>query len=414
MAHGIGRAGDVAAIQVAYCYVSHPQPKAAGSSIICELTRKLSLDFIQTCGITEIKDCLVLPLATGMSITMCLLSYHLKYPKAKYVIWCRVDQKTCLKSILNTGLEPIIIEPKQEGDELVTNLEQMRHVLETTPKEEILCIIPTTSVFAPRLPDDIIGVSKLGKEFDIPVVVNNAYGLQSSVTCKDINRAIRVGRVDVLISSTDKNIMVPVGGTFVYAPNSEATDLIRKNYPGRANMSPILDVFITLLGLGKHKLQHYLQTREECYDYLKTRLAELAQKYTQRVLHTPRNPISIAVTLDHPFTEDPSFDLSDEDITRFGAMLYTRGVSGARCVGYQNKKSVGPYEFANYGGHCDGYPHAYFTAASAIGIEKQDVDVFISRLDKNWKQYLKELAKKRSDKESIVCFYNTYCNMVLF
>ena len=340
-----------------------------------------------------------------MSITMCLLSYHLKFPKAKYVIWCRVDQKTCLKSILNTGLQPIIIEPSREGDELVTNISQLRSVLEHTPKEEILCIIPTTSVFAPRLPDDIIAVSKLGKEFDIPVIVNNAYGLQSAAICRDINRAIRVGRVDVLISSTDKNILVPVGGAFVYAPNSVATDMIRKNYPGRANMSPILDVFITLLGLGKQTLQEYLRRREDCFDYLRTRLITLSEKYSQRVLHTPRNPISIAVTLDNSSVQN------DEDITRFGAILYTRGVSGSRCFGYHNKKSVGEYTFLNYGAHCDDYPHAYFTAAAAIGIDRKDVDAFIERLDKNWKQYLKELDNKRN---LIVCYRIMVCFCMLF
>ena len=77
---------------------------------------------------------------------------------------------------------------------------------------------------------------------------------------------------------------------------------------------------------------------------------------------------------------------------------------GARCVGYNNKKSVGPYEFKNYGGHCDNYPHAYFTAASAIGIEKQDVDAFIDRLDKNWKQYLKDIGKKKSTSSLFVCW----------
>lgn len=288
----------------------------------------MAVDFIQTCGITEVKDCIVLPLATGMSISMCLLSLRLTNPTAKYVIWFRVDQKTCLKSILTTGLEPIIIDPVLEGDELNTNLPALREKLESIKREEILCIIPTTSVFAPRLPDDIVGVSKLAKEFSIPVIVNNAYGLQSGATCKAIDRAIRVGRVDMLISSTDKNMLVPVGGALVYSPQSGMVDLVRKNYPGRASMSPILDVFITLLSMGKRELRSVLKEREDCYQYLMDRLGEVAEKYKQRVLRTPRNPISIAVTLDNPFPEDDAFEYSDEDITKFGAMLYTRGVSG--------------------------------------------------------------------------------------
>lgn len=106
--------------------------------------------------------------------------------------------------------------------------------------------------------------------------------------------------------------------------------MIRKNYPGRANVSPILDVFITLLGMGKQKLIEYLTRREECYTYLKSQLQEIASKYHQRVLDTPRNPISIAVSLNNPFPDDPSFEYTDEAITQFGAMLYTRGVSGIR------------------------------------------------------------------------------------
>ena len=99
----------------------------------------MAVDFIQTCGITEVKDCIVLPLATGMSISMCLLSLRLTNPTAKYVIWFRVDQKTCLKSILTTGLEPIIIDPVLEGDELNTNLPALREKLESIKCDEILC-----------------------------------------------------------------------------------------------------------------------------------------------------------------------------------------------------------------------------------------------------------------------------------
>lgn len=58
---------------------------------------------------------------------------------------------------------------------------------------------------------------------------------------------------------------------------------------------------------------------------------------------------------------------------------------------------MGKYEFRNYGGHIDNYPHAYFTSAAAIGVRKEEIDVFIDRLDKNWRQYLKELKKKRQD-----------------
>jgi O-phospho-L-seryl-tRNASec:L-selenocysteinyl-tRNA synthase len=55
MAHGIGRSGDIAAVQ----------PKAAGSSLLKAVTKCLTLHALQIAGGTETKDCLVLPLATG-------------------------------------------------------------------------------------------------------------------------------------------------------------------------------------------------------------------------------------------------------------------------------------------------------------------------------------------------------------
>ena len=64
-----------------------------------------------------------------------------------------------------------------------------------------------------------------------------------------------------------------------------------------------------------------------------------------------------------------------------------------RGVSCQEKR--GKVRVSNYGGHIDTYPHAYFTSAAAIGVKKEEIDVFIDRLDKNWKQYQKDLEKKR-------------------
>lgn len=44
--------------------------------------------------------------------------------------------------------------------------------------------------------------------------------------------------------------------------------------------------------------------------------------------------------------------------------------------------SVSGHYFKNFGSHSDCYPTAYLTAAAAIGMTKEDVDLFISRLDK--------------------------------
>jgi O-phospho-L-seryl-tRNASec:L-selenocysteinyl-tRNA synthase len=45
----------------------------------------------------------VLPVATGMSLVLTLLAIRLERPAARYVLWPRVDQKSCLKAILTAG-----------------------------------------------------------------------------------------------------------------------------------------------------------------------------------------------------------------------------------------------------------------------------------------------------------------------
>ena len=89
LAHGIGRSGDIA----------EEQPKAAGSSLLYKLTNNLAQDALRRAGATGVCDALALPLATGMSLTLCLLALRQTRPGAQYVVWPRIDQKSCLKAI---------------------------------------------------------------------------------------------------------------------------------------------------------------------------------------------------------------------------------------------------------------------------------------------------------------------------
>ncbi len=62
-------------------------------------------------------------------------------------------------------------------------------------------------------------------------------------------------------------------------------------------------------------------------------------------------------------------------------VLWKSGYFSARVVVPGTVKGIGPHTFANWGAHYDGYPCAYFTAAAAIGMKQEEVDVFIRRLD---------------------------------
>ena len=195
MSHGVGRSGDIAA----------SQPKAAGSSLVACIAEYLALHAIRVSGLPVTGACIVLPLATGMAITMSLLTlrqhfdsvtaamlattlkpahkaapehsqtdthHHQQQHTAapaddvaastttstaastsssrspssrRFVIWPRIDQKTCLKAITTAGFEPIVIENVLEGDELRTDLAAIRQYVANPIINPIQC----PSIFNP-------------------------------------------------------------------------------------------------------------------------------------------------------------------------------------------------------------------------------------------------------------------------
>jgi O-phospho-L-seryl-tRNASec:L-selenocysteinyl-tRNA synthase len=252
--HGIGRSGDI----------SEVQPKAAGSSILMKLTNQMVLDLFQRCGVGSTSSCILLPMATGMALVITMLSLRQKRPKAKYVIWQRIDQKSCFKSIITAGLEPVVIENCLKGDELRTNSKGIEEKITELGPESILCVMTTTSCFAPRAFDELPEVARICSAHEVPHIVNNAYGVQSTKCMHLIQEANRVGRVDAYVQSTDKNLMVPVGGSIVAGFQPEFIANISKTYPGRASASPVIDVFITLLSLGWSGYKELRQRRKVC------------------------------------------------------------------------------------------------------------------------------------------------------
>ncbi|XP_054538787.1 O-phosphoseryl-tRNA(Sec) selenium transferase isoform X2 [Pan paniscus] len=379
--HGIGRSGDISAVQ----------PKAAGSSLLNKITNSLVLDIIKLAGVHTVANCFVVPMATGMSLTLCFLTLRHKRPKAKYIIWPRIDQKSCFKSMITAGFEPVVIENVLEGDELRTDLKAVEAKVQELGPDCILCIHSTTSCFAPRVPDRLEELAVICANYDIPHIVNNAYGVQSSKCMHLIQQGARVGRIDAFVQSLDKNFMVPVGGAIIAGFNDSFIQEISKMYPGRASASPSLDVLITLLSLGSNGYKKLLKERKEMFSYLSNQIKKLSEAYNERLLHTPHNPISLAMTLK---TLD---EHRDKAVTQLGSMLFTRQVSGARVVPLGSVQTVSGYTFRGFMSHTNNYPCAYLNAASAIGMKMQDVDLFIKRLDRCLKAVRKERSKESDD-----------------
>jgi O-phospho-L-seryl-tRNASec:L-selenocysteinyl-tRNA synthase len=361
-----------------------PQPKAVGSSLVNKLTNALALDAIKICGITSVQNCFVAPIATGMALSLVLSTLRHKRPSSKYVIWSRIDQKSCIKAVQLSGFTLKVVDTTKNGDELNTDVSAIEQLLTKIPLEEILCVITTTSCFAPRAFDDIISVSELCVKYDIPHLVNNAYGLQSSKCCHLIQTAAIKGRVDAFVQSTDKNFMVPVGGSIIAGFDKTFIDDISKFYPGRASASPSLDLLITLLSVGKNKFKTLLNERKENFEKLKSGLKFVAEKHGERVLETKGNNISLALSLSY------IKGLRDNDITELGAWLFQKRISGCRVIDVGSVKDVAGVTYQGWGSHNSSYSTPYLTVAAGIGMEKEEIDVFLNKLDTTLSEWKKK------------------------
>lgn len=372
MSHGIGRSGDL----------NENQPKAAGSSLMSKIVNEMLLDYVKMMGIRSAKKTMLFPVATGMAMMLSLLYLKSKRKNANYVLWSRIDQKSCFKAIVSANLTPVIIDTIRIEDEQCTNLSEFEHQINQLGADKIVCIISTTSCFAPRGCDNLEELAKISKKFNIPHVINNAYGLQSTFLTHQIEQAQRVGNVDIVVQSTDKNLLVPVGGSIIFGFNENIISELSKSYPGRASSSQVLDVFMTLLHLGRDGYMKLVNVRKENFKYLKEKLEILALRHNEKVLVTKRNPISIAMTLKN--YKSP---------TMIGSMLFTRSISGVRVVVTSEEKTIDGYKFIGWGSHInpDLNSVAYLTAAASIGMERSEIDNFIEKLDK-------VLLEKRNEK----------------
>ncbi|KAG7393547.1 hypothetical protein PHYPSEUDO_007384 [Phytophthora pseudosyringae] len=397
LAHGVGRSGDVAAVQ----------PKAAGSSLMVQVANALAKDVLRLAGMRAVQAALVLPVATGMSLMLVLLQLKESKPTARYVIWPRIDQKSCFKSILAAGLTPLVLanvlveeEDGSPGGYLRTDLSGMAALMDQYGSDSILAVMSTTSCFAPRAYDNVKEIAKLCQERGIAHVINNAYGVQASKCVHEVELAMRIGRVDAVVQSLDKNFMVPVGGSIVCSASRDVVDRVAKFYPGRASATPTLDFFITMLQMGRNGYQRLLEERKHLAAYMREKLETLATEEGERVLHVSSNEVSVNKTGDvHPGTFCSRVTDQQEksrQLTLLGAMLFSRGVSGARVVSCLDRKTIAGHEFNSFGAHHDGFPVAYVTFACALGMHRGEVDLLVTKLRKTMHEWRTKQSKTAS------------------
>lgn len=177
--------------------------------------------------------------------------------------------------------------------------------------------------------------------------------------------------------------MVPVGGSIIFSKDKKLIKDISSTYPGRASSSPIIDLTITLLSMGKNGLNALYAERKQLYKYFIEKLELYCQKSGDRILATPENSISIAMAVSKSVAK---LGIDSSNATELGAYLFKRRVMGARVV-FNSKKEINGLTFSNYGSHAETYPELpYITVACAIGSEKRDIDVFVQKLEQGFKK----------------------------
>jgi O-phospho-L-seryl-tRNASec:L-selenocysteinyl-tRNA synthase len=408
MTHGIGRSGDLNA----------DQPKAAGSSLLYKLSSLFALDFMRIAGFARCESALVVPMATGMSIALVLRSVAAsRPPAAKYVIWPRIDQRTSLKCIEAAGFVPIVVElrqccstdvmakkhrlrrpardgvpePRDRADGAAdvefschltvrSHADDLESAIAHVGPDNIVAVLCTTSCFAPRVPDDPLACARLAKKYDVPLIVNNAYGVQCSRMMRRISAATEYGRVDATIQSGDKNFLVPVGGSVV-AGSRQVVDCASAIYAGRACASPIIDMFITFLSMGRRGFRELLLRREALLETFQQRMRVFATQRNEEFVCHPDNEISFGITL-------KSFDDSSETASRgpssIGAALFRHCITGPKVVMPKETKTLCGIRFVGYGTHSAATPYPMLIMACGIGMEPRELEDFMLRLEAAW------------------------------
>lgn len=356
--HGVGRSG----------FLTAPQPKAPGGSIMYELANYLARNTLKNLGLPNIKKAIVVPICTGMSLALCLgaLKPDWNDPQLlnkRTVLLPRLDHKSILKAIDLVGCQTKIVEGEIEGDSVKIPVSKIEDAVD----ESCFAILSFTSFFPPRENDDLKAISKLAKEKNLVHLIINAYGVQSPEWMGMIRSAIDAGRVDAIIQSTDKNFLTPIGGAVIASPDNKIIETISQSYAGRASASPVVSFLISMLSLGISGYQNLLKEQQENRQLLEEKLREFASKIDERVLNV-FNPVAVALTLEN---------LAEDQLYALGGALYNLRVTGPRV--YDPRKN-------KFGACCDAYSIPYIVMNAAIGATKEDILSAMERLEKAYHQ----------------------------
>ncbi|MFW9787046.1 MAG: O-phosphoseryl-tRNA(Sec) selenium transferase [Candidatus Thorarchaeota archaeon] len=342
--HGIGRSGQLVA----------PQPKAPGASLMQQVANNVALDAVRKLGLSNMKSGIVAPLSTGMSIAL-VLSALRRENGIKQVLFPRIDHTSPIRAISFAGLENVMIPNVIEGDAVQADIDELEKRIKMGGP---IAVLATTTFFPPRESDPVKKIAKVCADNDLPLVINNAYGIQSERIMSEIRSAVDAGRVDAVVQSSDKNFLAPVGASIIVSPTQDFIKQVTDTYAGRATAAPVVQTLAALLAIGLENYKDLQRQQIENLQLLQKEMTEIADKLKQRILSV-WNPVACAITMD-------GLDVKD-----IGGRLYNARVTGPRAVGK-----------GEFGSSSDNYPYSYIVMNAAIGASSSDIVAATTKLYK--------------------------------
>lgn len=355
--HGVGRSG----------FLTAPQPKAPGGSIMYQITNYLARSILKNCGLPNIKKAIAVPIATGMSLALVLGALRDKENQQRNkIIIPRLDHKSILKAVDLMGFKTKIVEGKKFEDAVRIPIGSIRDAVD----EDCFAVLSFTSFFPPREHDDIKEISKIAETNNLVHIIINAYGVQSPEWMKIIRSAIDAGRVDAIIQSTDKNFLTPVGGALIASPKKETIRIISQAYAGRASAGPVVNFLISMLSLGLNGYRELISKQQQNRKLLEAKLKDFADSIGEHILDV-FNPVAVAVSLE---------GLEEDQLYALGGALYNLRVTGPRVYNPMKKR---------FGVCCKDFNTPYIVMNAAIGASEQDIISAVEKLEKAYHQITK-------------------------
>ncbi|ACX72317.1 O-phosphoseryl-tRNA(Sec) selenium transferase [Methanocaldococcus vulcanius M7] len=342
--HGVGRSGNL----------TDPQPKAPGASAMYKLTNKILESFLKFLGLKV--NAIATPVATGMSLALCLSASRKKYG-SNVVIYPYASHKSPIKATSFIGMRMRLVETVLEGHIVKVDVGEIEDAIKREIKDKNNpVVLSTLTFFPPRKSDDVVEISKICEDYNIPHIINGAYAIQNFYYIDKLKKALKY-RVDAIVSSSDKNLFTPIGGGIIYTKDESFLKEISLTYPGRASSNPVVNILISLLAIGSRNYISLMKEQKTCKKLLDDLLEDLAGKKGEILLQV-ENPISSCIT-----TKKDPLDVAGK--------LYNLRITGPR--GVRKNDHFGTCYLKEY-------PYNYIVVNSAIGVKKEDIYMVVEKL----------------------------------